>query len=42
MVPHLQIMGGVNDNVEACTSTVKDGEEFQFAGITIRCIETPL
>ncbi|KAK9841253.1 hypothetical protein WJX74_002618 [Apatococcus lobatus] len=41
MVPGLQIVGGIHDNVEACTSTVQDNDEFQFAGITIRCLETP-
>ena len=38
----MEVIGGVNDHVEGATRTVQDGDEFDWHGIHIKCIETPL
>lgn len=42
LVKGIRVIGGVNDNVQGATETVKDGDSFDYNEIIIECIETPL
>jgi hypothetical protein len=42
LVQGLEVVGGVNDNVQGATKTVSDGERFDYHEIKVECIETPL
>mmetsp|Transcript_7590 Transcript_7590/g.10110 ORF Transcript_7590/g.10110 Transcript_7590/m.10110 type:complete len:254 (+) Transcript_7590:158-919(+) len=40
-IPGIEVVGGSNEGVDACTKTVQDNEEFTFGDINIRCMHTP-
>jgi len=41
LVEGIEVIGGVNDNVQGATKTVVDGERFHYHEIKVECIETP-
>eukprot|EP01035_Chromulina_nebulosa_P017429 gene17429-22981_t len=41
LIPNIEVIGSSIDNVEGCTRTVVDNEEFYLSNIKIRCILTP-
>lgn len=41
IIPDLQIVGGKEDNVPACTLAVNNGDTFEVGGIKITCMHTP-
>jgi hydroxyacylglutathione hydrolase len=40
-IPGLEIVGGKEDNVPACTLPVENGDTLQVDGVKITCIHTP-
>ena len=39
--PNAEIIGGLDDQVLACTKPVTDGDTFSIHGINIQCLHTP-
>jgi hydroxyacylglutathione hydrolase len=39
--PEVTIVGGAEDNVQACTMPVVDSQEFEVGGLRIKCLHTP-
>ena len=42
LVKGIEVIGGVHDNVQGATRSVKDGEKFDYHEIEVECLETPL
>lgn len=41
MIPGIEIVGGENEWVQGCTSTVRDGDVISVGSISVRCMHTP-
>ncbi|CAM9301262.1 unnamed protein product [Choristocarpus tenellus] len=41
LVPHLEVVGGSEERVQACTTGVSDGECFAVGSISVTCLHTP-
>eukprot|EP00640_Fibrocapsa_japonica_P002509 CAMPEP_0113937152 /NCGR_PEP_ID=MMETSP1339-20121228/3843_1 /TAXON_ID=94617 /ORGANISM="Fibrocapsa japonica" /LENGTH=255 /DNA_ID=CAMNT_0000939819 /DNA_START=61 /DNA_END=828 /DNA_ORIENTATION=- /assembly_acc=CAM_ASM_000762 len=40
-LPNIEVVGGELDNVEACTTFVRDGDTFTLGNMSITCLHTP-